>query len=61
MGFTPSDEVVNAFPNMKGITLLKVFARLRGIPDSQLKAHVNKWTTLLGMTTEPYSRQELNQ
>ncbi|CAG7689513.1 unnamed protein product [Allacma fusca] len=49
VGYAPSHHMFKDIPHMKGITLVKLFARLRGIPESEVNRHVKKWTTLLGL------------
>ncbi|XP_044739863.1 phospholipid-transporting ATPase ABCA3-like [Chrysoperla carnea] len=48
MGYCPQFEGI--LPVLSGREILKLFAKLRGVPQKEIKDEVNKWLTLLGLT-----------
>lgn len=46
MGYCPQFEGI--LPILPGREILKLFAKLRGVSQKDIKDEVNKWLTLLG-------------
>ncbi|XP_035706018.1 ATP-binding cassette sub-family A member 3 [Folsomia candida] len=47
MGYCPQDNAY--YPDLTGFQMLKLFAQLRGVPESQIDVQVRRWLTTLDL------------